>query len=322
MEETLLRACHDNPADDTPRLVLADWLDEHGQPQRAELLRLTLALRREPDDPRRPARERRLQELLAAGVRPCVPLLTNSVGMDLALIPPGRFLMGSPDDEKERGRDEGPQRETAITRPFYLGVYPVTQRHYQAVVGSNPAHFQDDLDHPVEQVNWSDAVAFCQLLSGLPAEKEAGRQYRLPTEAEWEYACRAGTTTAYSFGTTMSGRDGTCNSLHPYGEVPSLDALDRTSKVGSYRPNAWGLYDLHGNVWEWCSDFYHSRYYLRRRAQRNPRGPAQGDRRVLRGGSWGAHAQYCRSACRNKYTPSTRWHNYGFRVACSEVRGP
>ncbi len=172
--------------------------------------------------------------------------IVNSIGMKLALIPAGTFLMGSPDSELGRCPDEGPQHEVTISRPFYLSIHPVTQREYQTVMGVNPACFMANLfkrnpGHPVEQVSWDEAVDFCQRLSSLAAEKHAGRVYRLPTEAEWEYACRAGTTTPFHFGTSL------------FSIQANIDYnRNRTTKVGSYPPNAWGLYDMHGNVWEWC----------------------------------------------------------------------
>jgi formylglycine-generating enzyme required for sulfatase activity len=255
-----------------------------------------------------------LARLLAAP-RPA-RLITNSIGMKLTLIPAGTFLMGSPDTEPERTADEGPLHEVAISEDFYLGVYPVTQREYEAIVGQNPAYFhkgfQGGPDHPVEQVNWDEAVAFCQRLSNLPAEKAAGRAYRLPTEAEWEYACRAGTTTPFWFGTSASSKHANFDGRNPYGGASKGSYLERTSKVGSYPANPWGLFDMHGNVWEWCSDWFDENYF-RNNDNNDPKGPP-GNRRVLRGGAWDNGSQGCRSACRDGNDPGGRSGNFGFRV--------
>src|SRR5262245_49693305 len=193
-EQTLLLALHADPSDAACWLALADWLEEDGQPRRAELLRLRLGL--QDAAPQRFEREQRLRQLLAEGVRPVVPKLTNSVGMELALIPAGTFWMGSPQGEPGRHSDEDPRHQVTLTRAFYLGVHPVTQGQHQAVTGRNPSHFRtggegaplvrgmDTSSFPVERISWSDSVAFCRLLSELPAERAAGRVYRLPSEAE------------------------------------------------------------------------------------------------------------------------------------------
>jgi len=244
--------------------------------------------------------------------------LTNSIGIKLALIPAGRFLMGSPDTEPERSADEGPQHHVIISQPFYLGVYPVTQREYEAVMGKNPAHFNSHNkggpEHPVEQVSWDEAVEFCERLSILPQEKKAGSVYRLPTEAEWEYACRAGTTTAFWWGDSTSARKANFKGKNPYGGSAEGQYQQRTTKVGSFQANPWGLYDLHGNVWEWCSDWYTESFY-RQGDNKDPQGPKSGERRVLRGGSWGYNGRYWRAASRNHYEPGVRFHFLGFRVA-------
>ena len=241
--------------------------------------------------------------------------ITNSIGMKLVLIPKGTFMMGSPESEQGRNENEN-QHEVTISKDYYLGVYEVTQAQYEKVMGKNPSRFQgavvgnENADLPVEQVSWDVAVEFCKKLSDLPEEKKAGRVYRLPTEAQWEYACRAGSKTAYSF-------DDEKGLLPEYGWF-NRNSSDRTHTVGLLEPNAWGLYDMHGNVWEWCSDRYGD---YPKGAVSDPSGPKEGSIRVLRGGSWRNEAAYCRSANRIGSDPSDRGHNNGFRVALSSQSG-
>ena len=232
---------------------------------------------------------------------------TNSIGMKLRLIPAGEFMMGSPGTESDRRADET-QHRVSITKPFYLGVTEVTQEQYQKVMGSNPSKFKGP-QNPVEQVNWSDAVEFCRKLSAMPAEKTAGHVYRLPTEAEWEYACRSGTTTAYGFGDDASR-------LGDYGWFRS-NSDSGTHPVGEKKPNAWGLYDMHGNVWEWCQDWYGA--YPSGSAT-DPTGATSGSFRVFRGGSWYFIARICRSAYRDRDTPGYRIYFLGFRVLRSSIK--
>jgi uncharacterized protein (TIGR02996 family) len=248
-----------------------------------------------------------------------LPRITNSVGMDLVQIPAGSFLMGSPPDEQARDNDEGPQHWVTISRPFWLGVYAVTQQQYQRVMGSSPSSsFVTEpaaRSHPVESVSWNDASDFCERLTALPAERAAGRAYRLPTEAEWEYAARAGTPQGWPFlfGSSLHSRLANFNGESPYGGGPRGPYLQRTTPVGSYAANPWGLYDIHGNVWEWCSDWYQADYYAHSSAI-DPPGPARGERRVLRGGSWLNQALNCRLARRDQYSPDFRYNDNGFRV--------
>jgi formylglycine-generating enzyme required for sulfatase activity len=254
--------------------------------------------------------------------------VVNSIGMKLVLIPAGKFKMGSPKEEKERFDDEGPQREVQITRPFYLGAFEVTQAQYEKVTGRAPSYFSEDgngkdrvkkLDtskFPVEQVSWEEAVEFCKELSRRAEEKKAGRVYRLPTEAEWEYACRAGTSTPFHFGRSLSSAQANFQGDQPYGEAKKARPLDRPAVVGSYKPNAWGLYDMHGNVLEWCADRYDEDYYDKGE-NTDPTGPAGGLDRVLRGGSWNDPGRNCRSAYRFRANPRRVYINIGFRVACA-----
>jgi formylglycine-generating enzyme required for sulfatase activity len=253
-------------------------------------------------------------------------VITNTIGMRLSLIPEGKFMMGSPGTEAERDPEEI-QHEVVITKPFYLGVHEVTQEQYEKVIGKNPSFFQTrnggGPDHPVEQLKWGEAVEFCQLLSNLPEERQAGRTYRLPTEAEWEYACRAGTTTVFHFGNALSSNQANFNGGFPYGGGAKGPYLKRTAKVGSYQPNAFGLYDMHGNVWEWCADWYDPNYY-RNSPKADPPGPAQGVLstdfndffRVARGGCWLEEGRGCRAAYRFRFMPSDPYQLVGFRVAC------
>ena len=240
--------------------------------------------------------------------------ITNSVGMKLVLIPKGTFTMGSPIEEEGADNDEE-QHQVTIGKDYYLGVTEVTQGQYEKVMGTNPSYFQkrvirksDSSMYPVEQVSWEDAVEFCKKLSDLPEEKKAGRVYRLPTEAEWEYACRAGSKAAYSFGENSK----TLGDYSWFGD----NSGSQTHPVGEKKPNAWGLYDMHGNVWEWCSDWYDE---YPKGAVSDPSGPSEGSSRVLRGGSWFSGAASCRSAFRSGDDPSFRLSDghYGFRVALS-----
>ena len=251
-------------------------------------------------------------------------VLTNSLDMKLVLIPKGTFMMGSPPDEKGSQENER-LHEVTISRDYHLGMHQVTQAQYKQIMGGDRVaerHPETNrvvkevgsANHPVEQVSWEDAVEFCQRLSALPEEKKAGRVYRLPTEAEWEYACRAGTKTAYSFGSQLNGRQANCDGTVPYGTDTKGPNLEKTTSVGKYPANAWGLYDMHGNVWEWCADWYGE--YPKGSAT-DPRGPEDGSNRVFRGGSWYLVAVYCRSANRDWIVPSNRRFNLGFRVALS-----
>jgi uncharacterized protein (TIGR02996 family) len=324
-EHALLQALHDDPADETSWLVLSDWLEEHGEPRRAELLRAQRQLLRTPfEDRSRRALEQRVQRLLAAGVLPCVPTLTNALGMSFALVPAGTFLMGSPEDEEGRIEDESPRHDVQISRPFYLGVHPVTQDSYQRLTGANPSHFAasgdgaeavrglDTRAFPVDSVSFNDAQKFCRRLSALPEEQCAGHKYRLPSEAEWEYACRAGTTTPFSVGKGLSSQQGNCDGGHPY-KARRGPYLNRTAPVGSYPPNGFGLFDMHGNVWEWCADRFAEDYYTHS-PHRDPRGPRGGNLRVLRGGSWTDYATDLRCAYRYNGSPRHADNRLGLRV--------
>lgn len=239
--------------------------------------------------------------------------IANSIGMNLVLIPKGTFTMGSPIEEKGRNEDEQ-RHQVTISKDYFIGEMEVTQGQYERMMGENWSFFRgrrvkgESSNHPVENVSWKDAVEFCKRLSELPEEKTAGRVYRLPTNAEWEYACRAGSTTAYSIGASSK-------SLGDYAWCFE-NSGDATHPVGEKKPNAWGLYDMNGNVWEWCSDWYGA---YPKNAVNDPVGPDVGSLHVVRGGCWENNFAFCRSAVRSKYLPASRIHlnGYGFRVALS-----
>ncbi len=233
-------------------------------------------------------------------------LITNSIGMHLVLIPAGEFSLGSPASETGREGDEHPHR-VRITQPYYLGIHEVTQKQYEAVMSAKPSRANQPL-HPVDTVRWTDAAEFCDKLTALPDEQAAGRVYRLPTEAEWEYACRAGSTTSFTFGDQP-------DTLGDYAWFLG-NSSDATHPVGEKLPNAWGLLDMHGNVREWCADWYDANYYANSPAE-DPRGPATGTDRVTRGGNWFSPAPTCRSADRDGRLPSVRNSGLGLRVAAS-----
>lgn len=270
--------------------------------------------------------EKRVSDKTLGPPRP--PVITNSIDMKLANLPAGKFRMGSPNSEKGRNGDEGPVHEVEITKPFYIGVHEVTQQQFARIMGRNPSAFSfergnqdrlkdvsNTLKFPVDSVTWNEAVEFCEKLSQLIAERNANRVYRLPTEAEWEYACRAGAATAFAAGASLGGKQANCNGQEPYGDEPVGPSLPRTCNVGSYTANAFGLFDMHGNVYEWCQDWY-APYAAQ--AVKDPTGPEDGEFRILRGGSWHHGAQYCRSAARLSHLPSRQEWYIGFRVAMSK----
>ncbi len=241
--------------------------------------------------------------------RPLAPPFTenlpNGLTLEMVSLPAGQFLMGSPDSDPDALDDEKPQHQVKVNS-FAIGKYPVTQAQYEAVMGTNPSYFSNNPQNPVEQVSWEDAQAFCQKLSQI-----TGKTYRLPTEAEWEYACRAGTTTRFYFGDDA-------NQLGDYAWYDG-NSQNTTHPVGQKKPNAWGLHDMSGNVWEWCEDDWHNNYIG---------APTDGSawfikndnrsqsRKCLRGGSWGSSPVNCRSADRIRDFPDYDYSSNGFRVAC------
>ncbi|MCH2050480.1 MAG: bifunctional serine/threonine-protein kinase/formylglycine-generating enzyme family protein [Trichodesmium sp. ALOHA_ZT_67] len=242
--------------------------------------------------------------------------LGNGVSLEMVKIPGGRFLMGSPDTEAKRDSDEGPQHHVDVPE-FWMGKYVVTQQQWQAIMGNDPSHFKGK-NRPVECVSWNNATEFCQKLS-----KKTGRDYRLPSEAEWEYACRAGTTTPFYFGETITGELANYRASETYADEPKGEYREQTTPVGEFPPNAFGLYDMHGNVWEWCQDVWHSNYdgspvdgsaWLNR---------GNSSRRVLRGCSWYFFPWWCRSAFRYLYSSGVMgYFNIGFRLVSFPPRTP
>lgn len=227
-------------------------------------------------------------------------------GQRLRWIPPGRFLMGSPEDEPERWDDEQ-QHQVTLTRGYWLGESAATQALWQAVTGKNPSGFKGD-DLPVETVSWDDCQGFLTRLAGLaPGLKPA-----LPSEAQWEYACRAGTRTPFNFGERLDTGKANYNGDYPYNDGPKGEYRGRTLPAASFEPNAWGLYQMHGNVWEWCTDWFDD--YPAEQAT-DPVGPAEGPGRVLRGGSWRSLGRNLRSACRDHSPPDGRSSGIGLRLA-------
>ncbi|MBO1066956.1 MULTISPECIES: formylglycine-generating enzyme family protein [Nostocales] len=247
--------------------------------------------------------------------------LGNGIQLEMVMIPSGSFMMGSPETEEDSNDNERPQHQVTI-KAFCLGKYQVTQAQWKAVAAFpqvnkelklDPSHFKGD-NRPVEQVSWEDAVEFCDRLSS-----HTKRQYRLPSEAEWEYACRAGTTTPFHFGETITTDLANYNGKSTYGD--GVEGIDRgeTTEVGSFGvANNFGLYDMHGNVWEWCQDSWHSNY---------KGAPTDGsawldneessNRKLLRGGSWDNDPEDCRSAYRDYYNLGNDHYDIGFRVVCS-----
>jgi len=250
--------------------------------------------------------------------------LGNKVTMKLALIPAGKFTMGSPDNEKHRSKNEGPQREVTISKPFYMGVYEVTQEQWTAVMGTTPwkgklwkgkEYTKDGATHAASWISWEDATDFCKKLStktGPSTGLRAGMTVQLPTEAQWEYACRAGSKTRFCY-----GDDDDYSKLDDYAwwnnNAWNIGESERYAHaVGQKKANDFGLYDMHGNVWEWCADWWEDSYANAGKA--DPTGPASGSYGVLRGGFFLDDRGCCRSACRVNRDPAVGWGDVGFRV--------
>ncbi len=308
--DALLAGVVADPLDETRWLALADHLDAHDDPRRAELLRLhrrLLATCREPDaHPERGAWHARVTELLGAGVVPCVPRRTLAVpgGVPVvgSFVPPGSFLMGGTEYESEK-----PVHRVTLAAGFFLGVYPVTQALWAAVMGTQPSQSPGP-NKPVETVSWDECREFC---AALAARAGGPATVRLPTEAEWEWACRAGATTRYHFGDVASTDLANYNGIYDRNGAGRGKNRKTTTDVGTFPPNPWGLFDLHGNVWEWCADAY--RPYAAD-GERESTESAETDLRVMRGGSWLNYPWNCRAASRDRYPRANRYCNVGFRV--------
>ena len=276
----------------------------------------------------------------------------SSLDLQLVEIPAGSFLMGSPASEVGHHADEGPQHEVKL-ESFWLGRTPITQAQWREVAGWEPINGQEPWLHkldpdpvsnlpeanrflgdqrPVVNVNWFEAMEFCYRLS-----QRSGKTYTLPSESQWEYACRAGTTTPFSYGETLSAELANYDANATYGRGRRGKSRGQTTLVGSFAANAWGLHDMHGNVWEWCADHWHSSYALGPQeapadgspwldATEADKARMKGERadersRVLRGGSWGFDPVDCRSASRSDHLPAYAYDDFGFRVCCLP-RGP
>ena len=294
-----------------------------------------------PEPPPAPVRKKASKPSVGAKKRKATPIepnrdvaseppaeVVNSIGMKLRLIPAGKSMMGLRRSDKDAFDDERPQHPVRITRPYYLGVYQVTWNDYLNTIESDTRNITGGGNHPVADVTWFDAVRFCNarsraegltlfyVVNGQSVEVPdwGGSGYRLPTEAEWEYACRAGTTTSYSFGDNEGGR-----MLGRFAWYNS-NSDGRTHPVGEKKPNAFGLFDMHGNVWEWCWDWFDSEYY-RQSPESDPRGPNRTDSKVCRGGGWGSGQRPMRSANRIRNQPDYHASDLGFRVARNEATG-
>jgi formylglycine-generating enzyme required for sulfatase activity/predicted Ser/Thr protein kinase len=228
---------------------------------------------------------------------------TNSIGMEFVLVQAGSFIMGADKHFEPAADDEAPQHRTGISKPFYLGRYQVTQTQWTEVMGKNPSKYKGR-DNPVEMISWNDAQEFVNRLN----QKEGHKRYRLPTEAEWEYSARAGSKGRYCFGDEV----GLLGEYAWYGD----NAGKTTHPVGQKKPDSLGLYDMHGNVWEWVHDWYDKNYY-RYSPSTDPAGPASGSLRAGRGGSWSSSPDDCRAAARNAFKPTARGDNFGVRIALS-----
>jgi formylglycine-generating enzyme required for sulfatase activity len=269
-------------------------------------LMLTVFSGQQPAPPRQRLIEHREEARFSS--RTAIEPLTRAT---LVEIPAGTFVMGSPSTERERGADETPH-EVTIGHSFFLGRYELTQQQWSAVMGSSPSHFADcGAQCPVESVNYFEIEAFLTRLNAVPAEEHPLR-YRLPAEAEWEYACRAGTTTPFATGANLTTDQANYNGSFPYPSFPRGAYRERPTPAGLFPPNAWNLSDMHGNVWEWTADWYAP--YPAGPA-RDPRGPAVGARKVIRGGSWYFDANSARCALRYTHAPRDRGFSLGFRLA-------
>jgi formylglycine-generating enzyme required for sulfatase activity len=231
----------------------------------------------------------------------------NGVQIKMVFVKGGTFKMGSPEKEADRSILET-QHDVTLS-DYYIGKFEVTQMQWKALMDTNPSFFKGCDDCPVEYVSWTEVQEFITKLCQLTSKK-----YALPTEAQWEYACRGGSTSAFSSGNCLNSNQANYDGNHPYIDCNTGTYKQKTSEVGSFKANDFGLCDMHGNVHEWCSDWYGP--YAKCDTLKNPTGPASGTFRVIRGGNWNVGARYCRSACRNYFTPDFRARTLGFRLVC------
>ncbi|NET43682.1 MAG: formylglycine-generating enzyme family protein [Okeania sp. SIO2B3] len=237
--------------------------------------------------------------------------LGNGISLEMVKIPAGRFFMGSPETEEGRRDSESPQNYVDVPE-FFMGKYPVTQAQWSAVMGNNPSYFKG-ANRPVEQVSWNWATKFCQELSGI-----TGKKYSLPSESQWEYACRAGTTTPFYFGETITSE---LANYYDYRKIYADElrgiCCEETTDVGIFPPNSFGLYDMHGNVWEWCQDVWHDNYNGAPTDGSAWETGGDSNIRLLRGGGWDDYSWVCRCAWRGYYYAVALFNNRGFRIVWS-----
>jgi len=248
--------------------------------------------------------------------------LGNDISLEMVYIPGGSFLMGSPENEERRNKNESPQHQVTL-QPFYMSKYPITQEQYKVIIGENPSSFKKGMFFrrnfngdkcPVENVSWHQAREFCAELS-----KKTGKTYKLPTESQWEYACRAGITTPFYFGETITSELANYNGNYRYGNAPKGQYREKTTDVGSFPPNAFGLYDMHGNVWEWCQDIGHDDYNGAPTDGSAWETGGNSNTRVLRGGCWVNYSWDCRCAGRLYYDADFFIDDWGFRIVSSDM---
>jgi uncharacterized protein (TIGR02996 family) len=334
-EEELLAGIAAHPHEGDRWLVLADWLEDQSDP-RAELVRLRWQYHYQPDHADFEVRRQRLVTLQGSALAPVIPTITNSLGMSLALIPPGAFWMGTLESEQGRDADETRHRVT-LTEPYYLGVYPVTVAEFERFVTAtkyqtepergggadafisgqwrrdpattwrNPGFTRKNRD-PVVCITWNDARKMVAWIN--KQEAGSGFVYSLATEAQWEFACRTATDTRYFWGTEEG-------QLKEYAWFRS-NSRTRTHAVNTKKPSPWGLFHMTGNVWEWCQDWYGA---IAPGAVEDPTGPRTGEMRVLRGGSWHVTEKYCRAGDRSYDHPGDADSHTGFRLAASVAQG-